>query len=60
MHPELPKDPHLLLSTVNMKLRNQFSSLEKLCRYYDIEEEMLIGRLAAIDYLYDTENNQFR
>lgn len=60
MHPELPKDPHLLLSTVNMKLRNQFSSLEKLCRYYDIDEDTLTSRLASIDYLYDRENNQFR
>jgi len=33
----LPKDPHILLSTVNMKLRNHFSSPKKLCSYYHID-----------------------
>jgi len=56
----LPKDPHILLSTVNMKLRNHFSSPKKLCSYYHIDLISLDNTLQNIGYQYDKEQNQYR
>lgn len=56
---ELPKDPMMLLSLVNMKLRDFYPSLEALCEDTGIDEIRLKERLAAIDYEYSAEKNQF-
>ncbi|MCI8506638.1 MAG: DUF4250 domain-containing protein [Lachnospiraceae bacterium] len=56
---ELPKDPMILLSFVNMKLRDFFPSLEAFCQDAGIDRIQLKERLAAIDYEYDAERNQF-
>lgn len=55
----LPKDPVLLLSFVNTKLRDQYPSLEEFCKSCDISPEELTVSLAAIDYHYRPEHNQF-
>lgn len=55
----LPKDPVMLLSFVNMKLRDFYPSLEKFCEEAGITEEALKESLAAIDYRYDAQKNQF-
>lgn len=56
----LPKDPVMLLSYINMKLRDQYDSLEALCGDLDISQEELIETLKKIDYAYDKEHNQFK
>ena len=55
----VPNDPVMLLSFVNLKLRDYYSNLRKLCDDLDIEERALTEKLAAIDYHYDPERNQF-
>lgn len=55
----LPKEPVMLLSTVNMKLRDFYDSLEALCSDLDIDQGELEKTLASIDYQYDRERNQF-
>ncbi len=55
----LPKDPAMLLSYVNLKLRDYYGSLEKMCEDMDISREMIMEKLASIDYHYDEEKNQF-
>ena len=55
----LPKDPVILLSFVNTKLRNEYSSLEDLCAALDAEPANITGTLAALDYCYDPTHNQF-
>ena len=55
----LPKDPVMLLSTVNMKLRDFYDSLEQLCQDLDVDRRELEDSLAAIGYRYDEERNQF-
>lgn len=54
-----PKDPVMRLSFVNLKLRDYYKSLEDLCEDLDIDENELKDSLAAIDYHYDKEKNQF-
>ena len=53
------KDPYMLLSVVNMKLRDEASSLEELCKTYDKDQEELVIQLSNIGYVYDKEHNQF-
>ncbi|MCD2493054.1 DUF4250 domain-containing protein [Lacrimispora sp. NSJ-141] len=56
---ELPKDPAMLLSIVNMKLRDFYPSLTTLCEEMEIKETELTERLASIGCEYDAEGNQF-
>lgn len=56
----LPKDPVILLSVINTKLRDQYGSLEELCEDMQVEKEELIRILGGINYTYDEENRQFR
>lgn len=55
----IPKDPVMLLSFVNLKLRDFYSDLQALCEELDIDPKELEDKLAAIDYHYDREKNQF-
>lgn len=56
----LPNDPVMLLSYVNMKLRDQYDSLDALCDDLDISKQEIIEKLKNIDYIYDIEKNQFK
>lgn len=55
----LPKDPVMLLSFVNLKLRDYYNSLPALCEDLEVSEQELIEKLSSIDYHYDKEKNQF-
>lgn len=55
----LPKDPILLLSVVNMKLRDFYSSLDALCDDLDEDKNEITERLSAAGYEYDEIFNQF-
>ena len=55
----LPKDPMLLLSVVNTKLRDFYKSLDLLCEDMDVEKEEIIKILSQIDYEYDEQINKF-
>ena len=55
----LPKDPAMLLSAVNMKLRDFYDSLDALCDDLDVARESIETSLAGIGYTYDAEKNQF-
>lgn len=55
----IPQDPVILLSYVNTKLRDDFSSLDDLCQTYGIQKDDLCKKLESIDYEYDTATNQF-
>lgn len=53
-------DPHLLVGLVNTELRNNCESLEDLVLTHDLDREKLVERLAAVDFVYREEINQFR
>ena len=55
----LPKDPAILLSVVNTKLRDFYSSLDALCDDLQIEKSELEATIAKFDYHYNQEKNQF-
>ena len=56
----LPKDPFILLSVVNTRLRDEYPSLEALCREEDENESVLRETLRAAGFEYDAEQNRFR
>jgi hypothetical protein len=55
----LPKDPVMLLSFVNLKLRDFYGSLDALCDDLDADRSEIETKLDGIDYHYDEERNQF-
>lgn len=56
---DIPQDPIILVSYVNTKLRDQFATLEELCRTCELDEEQLRSTLDSVDYQYDETTNQF-
>ncbi len=56
----LPADPVLLLSVVNMKLRDSYPTLGALCEDLDANQAALCASLEAIGYRYDPQQNQFK
>lgn len=55
----IPKDPVMLLSFVNLKLRDFYPSLEAMCEDLDIDQAELTDKLTGINYSYDADRNQF-
>ena len=56
----LPKDPVLLLSVVNTKLRDEYGSLDELCAALNEERPAIERTLVQLDYQYDPQQNQFK
>lgn len=56
----LPQDPFMLMSMVNMKLRDEYPSLEEFCKSNDVDEASLKSTLSAVGFEYLPEINQFR
>lgn len=53
-------DPFILLSAVNMQLRDEYSSLEELCKVHDISQDELVKKLKDAGFEYVKEINQFK
>lgn len=53
-------DPFILLSQVNMKLRDEYDTLEELCSALDYDKEELIAKLAEAGFEYIETQNQFK
>ena len=56
----LKMDPHLLLGLLNTELRNHCDSLEDLVKTHHLDAVALVARMAAADYIYQPQQNQFR
>lgn len=57
----LPKDPAILVSSVNMLLRDEeFDSLESLCYNFQKEPEEITDYLFRHGFVYDEKQKQFR
>lgn len=57
----LPNDPDILISSINMLLRDEeFDSLQALCYAFNRDPQDIINRLSANGYVYSQEQRQFR
>ena len=55
----LPSDPIMLLSFLNMKLRDNYASLDALCEDMDVSKAEIMEKLSMVGYEYDKEMNRF-
>lgn len=55
----LPQDPIILLSFVNTKLRDMYSSLDALCDDMNEDKEHIVSVLSSVGFEYDEESNKF-
>ena len=56
----LDMDANILVSMVNMKLRDFYSSLDQYCDDVNVSKEELIEKLSKVGYEYNSELNQFK
>ncbi len=55
----IPKDPAILLSYVNTKLRDYYGSLDEMCDDMQFDRKEIEDKLSIIGYKYKKERNQF-
>ena len=55
----LPNNPFVLLSYINTKLRDNYSSLDVLVDDLDLNKDEIINALKSINYEYDESLNKF-
>lgn len=55
----IPNDSYMLLSFINLKLRDYYPSLSELCEDLQLDQTELKEKLSKIDYFYDEKLNKF-
>ena len=55
----LPKDPMMLMSFINMKLRDEYPSLDELCASLSVDRATLEATLATAGVEYNQQQNKF-
>ena len=55
----MPNDPVMLLSYVNLKLRDFYPSFDDLCDDEDVDKQTVLDKLSTIGYVYNKDRNQF-
>ena len=56
---QLPNDPIMLMSVINLKLRDFYSNLDDMCDDMELERKTIEDKLSLIGYKYSEERNQF-
>lgn len=56
----LKMDTNILVSVINMKLRDFYSNIDAFCDDFDVTKEEIIKRLESAGYKYNSNINQFR
>lgn len=56
---ELPKDPMMLYSFINMKLRDFYPSLDALCSDLNVNKDEIVKSLKEAGFEYDAKQNKF-
>ncbi len=59
MNTELPQDINMLYSFINMKLRDDYSSLDMLCEDMNIDKQELTNKLSQAGFEYNEKQNKF-
>ena len=55
----MPKDPVMLYSFINLKLRDFYPTLDALCEDMDVDRKELESKLETAGFTYCSENNRF-
>ena len=59
MEGEMPKDPMMLMSFINMKLRDFYPTLDALCDDMDVDRQELENKMAEAGLEYNAASNKF-
>lgn len=55
----IPSDPMMLLSFLNMKLRDFYSNLDELCNALDVDKDEIVKKMAEAGFEYNESQNKF-
>lgn len=55
----LPKDPFMLVSYLNTRLRDYDGTLEELCKTLNLDKEEICRRLLEAGFEYDEKISRF-
>jgi len=55
----LQMSDEMLLSFINAKLRVYYKNLPELCEDLNLDPDVIVDRLKAINYIYSAQLNQF-
>lgn len=55
----LPKDPMILFSFLNTRLRDLYGSLDELCDDMEADKASILETMASVGFHYDPEKNTF-
>ena len=55
----MPKDPMMLMSFINMKLRDFYPTLDALCDDMDVDRQELENKMAEAGLEYNAATNKF-
>ena len=55
----IPSDPMMLLSFLNMKLRDFYSNLDELCNALNLNKEEIVKKMADAGFEYNETQNKF-
>lgn len=55
----LPNDPMILYSFINLKLRDFYSSLDALCEDLELDKAEIVEKLGAVGFEYNEKENTF-
>lgn len=55
----IPNDPVMLLSYINTKLRDEYSSLDELCAELELDRAQIERKMEQAGYIYRPETNRF-
>lgn len=56
---QIPEDPMMLMSFINMKLRDDYDSLTALCEDLGLSQEDLVRKLEDAGFEYNPSANKF-
>lgn len=55
----IPQDPYMLVSFINLQLRDYYTDLDECCAALDIERDWLLDTLLKAGFEYDHRQNKF-
>lgn len=55
----LPSDPFMLMSVVNQQLRDNYATLDEMCKSLDIDKDELTQKLKDAGFEYNPDTNKF-
>ncbi|MEE0944562.1 MAG: DUF4250 domain-containing protein [Clostridia bacterium] len=55
----LPKDPFILMSYLNTKLRDSYNSLDELAKSEDADIDEILSVMNSIGFSYNEHTNSF-